>query len=318
MDRPTVLSVALAALLLIASAAAVVALVRLRRLRGSAAASELSLRQEVQRLQQGRAELERTSYTDALTGVWNYRYLQLALDREIARCARQPVRPEGADRLAVLLLEIEGFDEIRREHGHQRGGAVLRDLAQRLAMEVRETDVFGRYGGEEFLVLLPDTDAAGAEHVAERLRWTVRRHPLALPSVPVLSDSPGAAPVNGLGAVVGTAVLPRDGAHAALLLRAADRALAAARGPAVDGSAVPPSGGSGSEAVPESTSEPMSESVTEPAGAPSGGATGGPSEGSGPGSDQDTCRTDDHSLPSTAVSQPVYRLLAQGCDLSVT
>jgi diguanylate cyclase (GGDEF)-like protein len=293
MDRQTALSVALATLLLIAAAAAVTAFARLRRARSSAAASDLSLRQELLRLQQGRAELERTSYTDALTGVWNYRYLQLALDREIARCARQPVQPEGVDRLAVLLLEIEGFDEIRREHGHQRGGAVLRDLAQRLAMEVRETDVFGRYGGEEFLVLLPDTDAAGAEHVAERLRWTVRRHPLALPSVPVpSSDGTGAAPVNGLGAVVGTAVLPRDGAHAALLLRAADRALAAARGPEA-----PAAGDIEQEAGPEPTTE---------------------SEGAAEASSQDTHRTGDDSPSATPASQPVYRLLAQGCDLSVT
>jgi diguanylate cyclase (GGDEF)-like protein len=316
MDRQTALSVALATLLLIAAAAAVTAFARLRRARSSAAASDLSLRQELLRLQQGRAELERTSYTDALTGVWNYRYLQLALDREIARCARQPVQPEGVDRLAVLLLEIEGFDEIRREHGHQRGGAVLRDLAQRLAMEVRETDVFGRYGGEEFLILLPDTDAAGAEHVAERLRWTVRRHPLALPSVPVpSSDGTGAAPVNGLGAVVGTAVLPRDGAHAALLLRAADRALAAARSSAVRDSAVrdsavPPSGGTEFAAGTESTSEPMSESESEVAEVAA--------EDCGPGPDQDTRRPGNHSPSATATSQPVYRLLAQGCDLSVT
>ncbi|MEY9962976.1 diguanylate cyclase (GGDEF)-like protein [Streptacidiphilus sp. MAP12-16] len=225
---PTVQSVVLVTLLLLALLAVALTATLLRRSRRSAAAHALSLQQELTRLQQARAELERTSYTDPLTGVWNYRYLQLSLDREIARCARQP-HPDGADRLAVLLLEIEGFAEIRREHGYQRGGAVLRDLAQRLAMEVREADVFGRYGGEEFLILLPDTDAAGAEHVAERLRWTVRRHPLALPSVPVPAEESGAAPVNGLSAAVGIAVLPRDGGHAALLLRAADRALAAAR-----------------------------------------------------------------------------------------
>ena len=307
MDRQTALSGALATLLLIASATAVIVFARLRRARSRAAAGELSLRQELQRLQQGRAELERTSYTDALTGVWNYRYLQLALDREIARCARQPVQPEGTERLAVLLLEIEGFDEIRREHGHQRGGAVLRDLAQRLAMEVRETDVFGRYGGEEFLVLLPDTDAAGAEHVAERLRWTVRRHPLALPSVPVpSSDGTGAAPVNGLGAVVGTAVLPRDGAHAALLLRAADRALAEARGPGVPASGdIDLDTETESETEPEPTTESMLESMLE-------------SEGAAEDSSQDTLRTGDDSPSATPASQPVYRLLARGCDLSVT
>jgi diguanylate cyclase (GGDEF)-like protein len=305
MDRPTVLSVALAGLLLIASAAAATALARLRRLRSGAAASELSLRHELERLRQGRAELERTSYTDALTGVWNYRYLQLALDREIARCARLPVQPEDADRLAVLLLEIEGFDEIRREHGHQRGGAVLRDLAQRLAMEVRATDVFGRYGGEEFLVLLPDTDAAGAERVAERLRWTVRRHPLALPSVPAPPDRQGAAPVNGLGAVVGTAVLPRDGAHAALLLRAADRALAGARG-----STAPRSGGAGSASEAPSSSEHESEPTSE--------RTFDPEREDAVGTRPDTPRTGQRHPSSTTASQPVYSLLAQGCDLSVT
>jgi diguanylate cyclase (GGDEF)-like protein len=103
----------------------------------------------------------------------------------------------------VLLLEVDGFAALRREYGHQRAGSVLRDLALRLAMEVRAEDVFGRYGGEEFLVVLPDTDRAGAEAVAERLSWTVRRHPLALPAVPA-----------------------GDGSHSALLLKAVDSSLA--------------------------------------------------------------------------------------------
>jgi diguanylate cyclase (GGDEF)-like protein len=272
---PTVLSASqwcavLAVLLLGALLAVAVVTTTLRRARRSAVAHTLSLRQEVARLQHSRAELERTSSIDPLTGVWNYRHLQLSLDREIARCARHP-QPGGGDQLALLLLEIDGFDAIRREHGHQRGGTVLRDLAQRLAMEVREADVFGRYGGEEFLVLLPDTDAAGAEHVAERLRWTVRRHPLALPAVPL---AVGATPAavdeasrpNGLSAAIGIAVLPGDGGHSALLLRAADRALAAARNP----------GG-----MPEEAPEPPVKVV------------------------------------GTSTSQPVYELLAQGCDLSL-
>ena len=258
-------SAVLAALLLISLLAVAVVGTSLRRTRRNAVAHTLSLRQEVERLEHSRAELERTSYTDPLTGVWNYRYLQLSLDREIARCARHP-QPDGTDRLALLLLEVEGFDRIRREHGHQRGGAALRDLAQRLAMEVREADVFGRYGGEEFLVLLPDTDAAGAEHVAERLRWTVRRHPLALPAaaaVPLDADEASETPFeNGLSAAIGISVLPRDGGHAALLLRAADRALAAARTP-----------------------------------------------GSAP--------EEDVKVSETSTSQPVYALLAQGCDLTL-
>ncbi|MHA6762449.1 GGDEF domain-containing protein [Streptacidiphilus sp. PAMC 29251] len=279
LDLSADLSWILAALLLTALLAVVLTAAALRRARRTAAAHTLSLQQELERLRRSSAELERTSYTDALTGVWNYRYLQLSLDREIARSARHPL-PDGTDRLALLLLEIEGFDEIRREYGHQRAGAVLRDLAQRLAMEVREADVFGRYGGEEFLILLPDTDADGAEHVAERLRWTVRRHPLALPSVPALSvpalsEDGAAAPVNGLSAAIGISVLPRDGGHATLLLRAADRALAAARTPA--------------------TESPESSPAEAPEPAPEG----------------------DLKIVETSTSQPVYALLAQGCDLTV-
>jgi len=214
--------------------AAALSLRALRRARTAATVRDAAQRQEIEALRTSRSALERTSYTDPLTGVWNYRYLQLSLDREIARCLRRPNPPGGGNggQLALLLLEIEGFEEIRHRHGYQRAGAVLRDLAQRLAMEFREADIFGRYGGEEFLVLLPDTDAAGAGHAAERLCWTVRRHSLLLPAIPAADSTAHAG--NGLSAAVGVASLPPDGAHAALLLRAAERALAHARsaGPA--------------------------------------------------------------------------------------
>jgi diguanylate cyclase (GGDEF)-like protein len=213
----------LADILAVVCAPALLAAGLLLRARSRLRVSLAAQARQLEELRVGRTELERTSCTDALTGVWNYRYLQLSLDREIARCKRRPTV------LAVLLLEVEGFAEIRREHGYQRAGAVLRDLAQRLAMEVREEDVFGRYGGEEFLVLLPDTDEDGARTVADRLAWTVRRHPLALSSVLADADESGTLPGNGLSARVGMGLLPRDGSHAALLLRAADKSLTAER-----------------------------------------------------------------------------------------
>ncbi len=125
------------------------------------------------------------------------------------------------------MLEISGFEAIAAEHGRGRGNAMLRDLVQRLGMEIRRSDTLGRYGGQEFLVLLPDTGVEGAVQVAERLIWSVRRHRLldwsSGPREPRPADG------NGLTAAVGIAVLPRDGAHAALLLRAADRALTEAK-----------------------------------------------------------------------------------------
>ncbi|MFJ6212590.1 GGDEF domain-containing protein [Streptomyces sp. NPDC092296] len=228
-----VLVQALAALSLPTSATAAalgVHTARLRRRHRHGAARTAELRRRVRRLEAARAGLERTAVTDPLTGVWNYRHLQLTLDREVARHTR------GERPLAVLLLDISGFEAISAAHGHHRAHAVLRDLAQRLAIEVRRADTLGRYGGEEFLVLLPDTGVEGAAQVAERLCWTVRRHRLLLPAeppgtAPGPSGGPGAPgdaaarPGNGLTAAIGIAVLPRDGAHAATLLRAADRAL---------------------------------------------------------------------------------------------
>ena len=244
----------LAALCLPALLAVALLLRALGRGHRRAAEAEARLRQQVDRLRAARAALERTSCTDPLTGVWNYRFLQTALDREVARCARHPHRSGGGngagtgagDCFALLLLEVDGFDTIRRQHGRRRGGAVLRDLAQRLALEFREADVFGRYGGEEFLVLLPDTDRDGAEHAAERLRWTVRRHPLPLPAVPVPTPLPeGEAAGNGLTAHIGIASLPQDGVHAALLLRAADRSLAEAKEQGTEGQATEGRGAEG-------------------------------------------------------------------------
>ncbi|MFF4651186.1 GGDEF domain-containing protein [Streptomyces sp. NPDC001380] len=236
-----------------ASAALAGTALRLRRGQRRAAARTAELGRRVLDLESARAALERTAATDPLTGVGNYRHLQLTLDREIDRHLRSG-RP-----MALVLLEVGGFGAISEAHGHPRAHAALRDLAQRLAVEVRRTDTLGRYGGEEFLVLLPDTGREGAAQVAERLCWTVRRHRLPLPGGPG-GGAPGAAPVrtadgspgrpgdlsadglsadgpvgrsrlggSGLTAVAGVAVLPGDGDHAATLLRAADRSLAGAR-----------------------------------------------------------------------------------------
>lgn len=202
---------------------------RLRRRAAEACAREARLTERAAELEARCAELERTASCDPLTGVWNYRHLQLTLDREIERSRRaeHTEQGEGPRPLAVLLLEIAGFEAVVAEHGRVRAGAVLRDLAQRLAMEIRRADTLGRYSGEEFLVVLPDTGAEGAAQVAERLVWSVRRHLLLDWSSGPREGRP--AQGNGLTAAVGVAVLPGDGTHAAVLLRAADRALAAAR-----------------------------------------------------------------------------------------
>lgn len=130
----------------------------------------------------------------------------------------------------MVLLEVDGFEAVTAEHGRDRARAVLRDLAQRLTVEVRRSDVLGLVGGTEFLVVLPDTGAAGAAKVAERLCWAVRRHRLLDFTVDPVDPQERPRPTaNGLLATAGIAVLPDDGGHPVPLLRAADRALAAAK-----------------------------------------------------------------------------------------
>ncbi|MDH6117991.1 diguanylate cyclase (GGDEF)-like protein [Kitasatospora sp. GAS204A] len=202
--------------------------VRLRRAARSAAARESGLRGRLAELERRCAELADSAVRDPLTGVANLDLLKRTLEREVARCGRRPPTQPQRE-LAVVLLEVEGFELVTAEQGRGRAQAILRDLAQRLSLEVRRTDTLGRYGGTEFLVLLPDTDRAGAAKVAERLCWTVRRHRLLDWSGTPWSADPAPGSGNGLRATAGIAVLPADGSHPVPLLRAADRALAAAK-----------------------------------------------------------------------------------------
>ncbi|MEV4557070.1 GGDEF domain-containing protein [Kitasatospora sp. NPDC049285] len=225
MSTPLLLQ-ALAAVGATAPAAAGWYRLRGRRAAAGAARREAELHERIAELTAERDELRRTASCDPLTGVWNYRHLQLTLDREIERARRAEAAAAEPRPLAVLMVEIAGFDAVVAAHGRARANTMLRELAQRLAVEIRRGDTLGRYGGEEFLVLLPDTGAEGAAQVAERLCWTVRRHQLT-DRHPGERAAPGAR--SGLTAAIGLAVLPRDGAHAAVLLRAADRALTEAR-----------------------------------------------------------------------------------------
>jgi diguanylate cyclase (GGDEF)-like protein len=198
---------------------------RLRDADARSAAELDALRRELMGLEQGRTSLERLSATDPVTGVWNHRYLQETLARELER-ARRVERP-----LALLMCDVDRFREVNAAHGHQTGSAVLRELAQRLALEIRSFDTFARYGGEEFVVLLPDTGAEGAAVVADRLCYVARK---LLFDAAILSGAGGEGAAGQdmnvrLTISIGGAVYPESAAHAATLIRAADGALAEAK-----------------------------------------------------------------------------------------
>ncbi|WP_433298302.1 diguanylate cyclase [Actinoplanes sp. CA-030573] len=158
-------------------------------------------------------EAQRLSLTDPLTGLWNYRYLRESLRREVERASR------FGRMLAVLVLDLDHFKEVNDTYGHAAGDTVLGEFARRIRVGLREVDVAFRQGGEEFVVLLPETDAFGGAIVAERLGAAVRDR-----AVPI--ESRGAVPIT---VSIGVAVFPEHGADAQEVLRAADDALYAAK-----------------------------------------------------------------------------------------
>ncbi|WP_443190850.1 diguanylate cyclase [Pseudomonas indica] len=117
-------------------------------------------------------ELRALSITDALTGTYNRRYFQERLETEIARAERQ----EGP--LALIMLDIDHFKQINDRHGHEAGDRVLREVCRRISQRLRRIDVFCRLGGEEFIVLCPDTGSEQAGVLAEALWQSLRREPV--------------------------------------------------------------------------------------------------------------------------------------------
>ncbi len=115
--------------------------------------------------------LEKLAVTDGLTSIYNRRYLMDALEKEFQRAKRY------GESFAVILIDVDHFKNVNDNFGHQMGDFVLRELAQILFQQLRGTDTVGRYGGEEFVIILPGTDLQGAASLADRVRCLVEQHP---------------------------------------------------------------------------------------------------------------------------------------------
>jgi diguanylate cyclase (GGDEF)-like protein len=163
---------------------------------------------EAARFHQSADEL---SHTDALTHLPNRRRLELDLDVEIARSLRYN-RP-----IACIMLDVDHFKMVNDVHGHQAGDEILSEFGSAFSNTLRETDTAYRYGGEEFCVLLRETDADAAAIVAERLRVEIAAR---------FAGNRGAATVT---ASLGVAAIPSEAVDAKTLVAAADRALYAAK-----------------------------------------------------------------------------------------
>ncbi|MBI2603383.1 MAG: GGDEF domain-containing protein [Deltaproteobacteria bacterium] len=147
-------------------------------------------------------------HVDELTGLYNYRYLQASLRKEIKRCLRND------SKFALLFIDIDDFKRINDHFGHLVGSSLLKQLGALLLATVRENDSVIRYGGDEFVILLTDTNQDSASLVAQRLRDTVDQFPF---------------PANGkqlrISISIGIAIYPYHGLHANELLSQADQAM---------------------------------------------------------------------------------------------
>ena len=154
-------------------------------------------------------ELEEMATRDPLTGLFNRREMSRVLEEELDR-ARRYQRP-----MAVLWVDFDHFKDVNDTYGHAAGDSVLRSISRLLLGSVRSVDSIGRFGGEEFVIVLPEMDLEEAQETAERLRRKVAEEPQPL----------GNGEAVPLTISVGVAVYPDHGQTASTLCAAADKAM---------------------------------------------------------------------------------------------
>ena len=139
--------------------------------------------------------------------MFNFRYLKTALRRELRRAGRYQ------QELALVMIDVDNLKAYNDRNGHMRGSLLLRELAGLFAQQVRSFDIVAKYGGDEFSLILPQTDRAGGMVVAERMRAVVEAHafPLAAPGQITVSS--------------GVAMFPQDAEDPIRLIQASDRCL---------------------------------------------------------------------------------------------
>jgi len=149
-----------------------------------------------EQLVQAREALREQATRDGLTGVWNRVTILEILDKEISRA----VRERGS--VGLVMVDLDYFKQINDLCGHMVGDSVLRQAAQRMHSNVRQYDSIGRYGGEEFLIVLPGCELRGGLAQAERMRAAFASEPFAVPDgVPAVTCSLGVASAECSGPV---------------------------------------------------------------------------------------------------------------------
>jgi diguanylate cyclase (GGDEF)-like protein len=157
------------------------------RLKDELENKEHSLRWHSQELQRKNLELQEISFTDALTGVWNRRYLEEILTAEAGQVLRNYQRARGSDirrldhrDLVFMMVDMDFFKEVNDQHGHPAGDRLLQLVADRLSTVVRKSDVLVRWGGEEFLIMSRSTDPSGIPAFCGRILEVMAAEPFDL------------------------------------------------------------------------------------------------------------------------------------------
>jgi diguanylate cyclase (GGDEF)-like protein len=158
-------------------------------------------------------EVEKLAMIDSLTGVATRRQILERLNEEISRSQAKKIN------VSLLMIDVDYFKRFNDKYGHLTGDKILSEIGRLLKENVREIDIVGRYGGEEFSVVLPDTNAQGAHYVAERIRTSIES------SVINAYDTNIKATVS-----IGVATFPDHGKTPAELLEKSDKALYHAKG----------------------------------------------------------------------------------------
>jgi len=153
-------------------------------------------------------EIEQIATTDSLTDVHTRRYLMERLTEEIKRSRARNIK------MSFIMLDVDYFKNLNDKYGHLTGDQVLREIGFLIKENIREIDIPGRYGGEEFCVVLPDTDREGAQYAAERIREAADK------AIIKAYDANVKITVS-----VGTSTFPLDGTSAEELVDKADWAL---------------------------------------------------------------------------------------------
>ncbi len=172
----------------------------------------LLVKKGANRLAKTRQVLRLLATTDPLTGVYNRREILVRAEEVFSQRQEKPHRKEPVN-FGLLMLDFDNFKDINDNYGHPVGDRVLKELAIRIRAALRPYDVVGRVGGEEFLVVLPDSSLQQCQEIAERLRKTVRERPFEFDQLQIF----------GSISIGGATAHPLDRDLQALLQRADER-----------------------------------------------------------------------------------------------